>query len=527
MKIELRTKNSKLFPMLKVPVISHSHPSAKQLKNHSLLIYGYLIFLARKQKGANKRRISLALHIDPSTTDRHLDKLLTAGLAANDGSKWFAANPSGANQDLFKKISEPKKNEFWYDALAYDKLYLPTEQAVTNGLSIHANRLYWRLVRWAKQIENGGGVIGPGYDTHPSKLTLKYLSIATNTNSKTVSKSLEALRQLQLIKTPKVLGHYFAVGIAPLENQQKKLWRWCWQKPVEQLCHLDYFDTRDSQPPIEEPPCKFTVWLENYYVFGKVQEEILDLAADLEISLGDFIALLRKADKDNRGNKVAGKSKYENPGLLLRHVLKERLSIAEARLTAFIPEGRDWEGEEVCRNVRNQLKVRDRCTELLNHMVKKHYVGKADGSKESTNLRWQDVKDALAESKGDLERFKEKIACQVIRIDKTPEGACPWLDQWKKLRPVPPPNYRTLKDLFRQTSEGVLWTELEGEINDFARDNWDDETDSQTNANLLVAGVVKICSPTGKEKITYGAVKAAVKQFIDAQPKGWLPAAAS
>ena len=526
MKIELRTKNSKLFPMLKVPVVSHSHPSAKQLTIHSLLIYGYLTFRARKQKGANKRRISLALHIDPSTTDRHLRKLLTAGLAATDGSKWFAANPSGPHQDLFKRISEPKKNEFWWDAFAYDKLYLPTEQAVTNGLSIHANQLYWRLVRWAKQIENGGGVIGPGYDTHPSKLTLKYLSIATNTNSKTVSKSLEALRQLKLIKTPKVHGHYFAVGIAPLDTQQKKLWRWCWQKPVKQLCHFDYFDSRDSESPIAEPPCKFTEWLENYYVFGKVQEEILDLAADLEIPLWEFVALLRQADKDNRANRVDGKSKYENPGLLLRHVLKGRLSIAEARQTAFIPEERDREGEEVCRNVRNQLKVRDRCTELLNHVVKNHYVKKADGSIESFSLRWQDVNEALKESKGDLERFKEKIACQVIRIDKTPEGACPWLDQWRKLRPVPPPEYRTLKDLYKDVPQGVLYSTLEAEINDWARIHWDDETDSQTNANLLVAGVVAICS-SNKEKITYGAVKAAVKQFIAAQPKGWLPAQAS
>ena len=526
MKIELRTKNSKLFPMLKVPVVSHSHPSAEQLTIHSLLIYGYLTFRARKQKGANKRRISLALHIDPSTTDRHLRKLLTAGLAATDGSKWFAACPSGPNQDLFKRISEPKKNEFWWDALAYDKLYLPTEQAVQEGLSIHANQLYWRLVRWAKPIETGGGVIGPGYKTCPSKLTLKYLSIATNTNSKTVSRSLEALRQLKLIKTPKVLGHYFAVGIAPLEAQQKKLWRWCWQKPVKQLCHFDYFDSRDSESPIAEPPCKFTEWLKNYYVFGKVQEEILDLAADLEIPLWEFVALLRQADKDNRANRVDGKSKYENPGLLLRHVLKGRLSIAEARQTAFIPEERDREGEEVCRNVRNQLKVRDRCTELLNHVVKNHYVKKADGSIESFSLRWQDVNEALKESKGDLERFKEKIACQVIRIDKTPEGACPWLDQWRKLRPVPPPEYRTLKDLYKDVPQGVLYSTLEAEINDWARIHWDDETDSQTNANLLVAGVVAICS-SNKEKITYGAVKAAVKQFIAAQPKGWLPAQAS
>jgi hypothetical protein len=527
MKIELRTKNSKLFPMLKVPVVSHSHPSAKQLRNHSLLIYGYLIFLARKQKGANKRRISLALHIDPSTTDRHLDKLLTAGLAANDGSKWFAANPSGPNHDLFKRISEPKKNEFWWDAFAYDKLYLPTEQAVTNGLSIHANQLYWRLVRWAKQIENGGGVIGPGYDTHPSKLTLKYLSIATNTNSKTVSKSLEALRQLKLIKTPKVLGHYFAVGIAPLENQQKKLWRWCWQKPVKQLCHFDYFDSRDSESPIAEPPCKFTDWLENYYVFGTVQEEILDLAADLEIPLWEFVALLRQADKDNRANRVDGKSKYENPGLLLRHVLKERIAIAQARQTPFIPEVRDREGEEVCGNVRLKLKVRDRCTELLNHVVQTQHVQKADGSKESFSLRWQDVKDALEESKGDLERFKEKIACKVIRSDKTPEGACPWLDQWQKLRPVPYPEYRTLQELFGQQSEGVLWSTVESKIKDWAASCWDDETDAQTNANLLVAGVIKICSPTGKEKITYSALKAAMKQFIAAQPEGWLPTQAS
>ena len=180
----------------------------------------------------------------------------------------------------------------------------------------------------------------------------------------------------------------------------------------------------------------------------------------------------------------------------------------------------------MCRNVRNQLKVRDRCTELLLHAVKKHYVEKADGSKESCSLRWQDVKDALAESKGDLERFKEKIACQVIRIDKTPEGACPWLDQWRKLRPVPPPEYRTLKDLYKDVPQGVLYSTLEAEINDWARNHWDDETDSQTNANLLVAGVVGICSPN-KEKITYGAVKAAVKQFIAAQPKGWLPAQAS
>jgi hypothetical protein len=527
MKIELRTKNSKLFPMLKVPVVSHSHPSAKQLTIHSLLIYGYLIFLARKDKGANKRRISLALHIDPSTTDRHLQKLLTAGLAASVGSKWFAAAPSGPNQDLFKRISEPKKNKFWWDPLAYDKLYLPTEEAVQEGLSIHANQLYWRLVRWAKPIETGGGVIGPGYKSRPSKLTLKYLAIATNTNSKTVSRSLRALRQLKLIKTPKVHGHYFAVGIAPLENQQKKLWRWCWQKPVKQLCHFDYFDSRDSEPPTEEPPCKFTEWLESYSVVGKVQEEILDLAADLEMQLWEFVALLRQADKDNRANKVAGKSKYENPGLLLRHVLKERLSIAEARQTAFIPEGRDWEGEEVCRNVRLKLKVRERCIELLNHVVKKHYVEKADGSKESFSLRWRDVNEALKESKGDLERFKEKIACKVIRIDKTPEGACPWLDQWKKLRPVPAPEYRTLKELFGQQSEGVLWNTVESKIKDWAASCWDDETDAQTNANLLAAGVIKICSPTGKEKIAYSALKAAMKQFIAAQPEGWLPAQAS
>jgi hypothetical protein len=408
MKNELRTKNGKPFPMLKVPVVSHSHPSAKQLTIHSLLIYGYLMFRARQEKGANKRRISLALHIDPSTTDRHLQKLLSAGLAASDGSKWFAAAPSGANQDLFERIPKPKKNKSWWDPLAYDKLYLPTEQAVEEGLSIHANQLYWRLVRWAKQVQNGGGVIGPGYETRPEKLTLRYLSVATNTNSKTVSRSLKALRRLKLIKTPKVLGHYFAVGIAPLAAEQKRLWRQCWQKPVEQLCHFDYFDSRDPEAPISEPACKFTEWLEKYWIVGPVQEEILDLAADLEIPLADFIALIRRADDDNRKNKVDGKSKHENPGLLLRHILRERLSIAEARLTAFIPEGRDWEGEEVCRNVRLKLKVRERCAELLSHAVKKHYIEKADGSRESCSLRWQDVKDALAESNGDLDRSKRR-----------------------------------------------------------------------------------------------------------------------
>jgi hypothetical protein len=523
MKIELRTKNSKLFPMLKVPVVSHSHPSAKQLTIHSLLIYGYLIFLARKEKGGNKRRLSRALHIDPATTDRHLQKLATAGLVARDGTRWFAAAPSGPNQDLFKRIPNPKKSNSWWDVLAYDKLYLPTEQAVTNGLSIHANQLYWRLVRWAKQVQNGGGVIGPGYHTCVSRLNLKYLSVATNTNSKTVSRSLEALRQLKLIKTPRVHGHYFAVGIAPLDDQQKKLWRWCWQQPREQLCDLDYFDTRDTEPLIEEPACIFTEWLERYFIVGQVQEDILGLARDLQIPLDEFVASLRQADADNRANRVAGKSRYANPGLLFRHVLHERRAIERARRTTFIPEQRDWEGEEVCRIVRSRLSVRKRCSALLQEAVKKQYVETADGSRQSFSLRWQDVKEALQESNGDLERFKEKIACQVIRIDITPEGACPWLDQWRKLRPVPYPEYRVLKDLYSDP-DGELYSTIEVEINDWAREHWDDETDAQVHANELVAGIVRICSPN-KEKITEQGIRKAFAQFLAEQPAGWLPQA--
>ena len=431
------------------------------------------------------------------------------------GRKWIAKEPSGVNRDLFKRLPNPKKAVIWSDHLVYDTAYLPTRKAVSKGLNHTANLLYWRLVRWAVKVEGGGGVIGPGMGGKIGWLTLTYLSNATNTNRKTVSRNLDVLRDLGLITTPKLNANNFAVGISPLDDEDRSLWRPRWQRGARKLALSDYFGTGERKLPTPAPACRFTKWVADRGIHGHLQKQVLGLAKSLQLGEVDFATLLKKTDDDHRANLVAGKTKHAHCGYLLKHELITKQQLNLARRTGISPEERNYEMEDALNVVRRTLPVRNKCGELLKQVVTDQYVQLANGQKSFFSLRWSDVKEAAKESKRDLDNFKERIACQVIPNGTTPEGACPWLDQWRGLRAVPEQCYTEFQDRYRGRDSGVLYTDIIIEIEEWAKTVSKDEADAQANANWLIGGIVQACSPN-KESIAYGAYRDARQELVEA-----------
>lgn len=523
MKRLLKTRSKKLRPMLKVPVVDVSHPEAKSLSVYAVLIFAFLVLRSRMGSKCSETEISKKLRIDPSTVKRHLKVLVDLGLAASMDRGYVAKKPGGHVEDLFKAIKKPLTNTQWSDRLVYDTLFLPTRKAAKAGLSIYANMIYWRLVRWAAEVKPDHGVIAPGANSSVQRLTYTYLATAINCDRKTVSDAIESLRTLCLIRTPQSGGTSFGVALGPLTDDQKRYWRSRWEPAARAPSFEEYFPESAGLESAAEPVDPITQILESYSIHGSLQDELLLLVEYMDVSLAELQQLLKDLDKQNRGNRVVGKSKHQHPGYLLRHYLNERKQLDTTRNTFVMPEQPDWERSEVVKTLRRTLQLGNQAIGLLDQVVKKPHLPMSDGTSAPIDLRWSDVDEVYRESRGNFELFRDRIACKLVRIDSTKAGECPWLDQWRKVRPVPPPDYNQLQDLYRGGKDGKLFTTLMEELREWSLRTWIDETTAQANANTLVAKMVELWDKSNG-KVDTDSYYTLREAAINCMPADWLTA---
>jgi len=342
-----------------------------------------------------------------------------------------------------------------------------------------------------------------------------------NSDRRTIAGNLEKLRNCGLITTPTLYGHFFGVGIVPHSDKHLALWRERWQTPRLVPTLAAYFTNGLNELLGEEDERSFARILSQYGIDGSIQERIVTAADGLGINDSDFALLVKQTDNDHRSNVVAGKVRVAHSGFLLLAELNSRIAVAAARKAASSGHDRDeryWEerqAKDTLGDVQRLLSVRNQCCELLRQVVGKATIRFADGTDELITLTWTNVKESLTESRGDLERFKNSIATKLIPRSLSSPDACPWLHAWRKLRPVPRPDYEMLQQRFQPNPQKEhLFSVVQEEIDKWAYANSRDDADAQTNANLLAAAIAERCSPNG-ERISYESYAAAKKVLLE------------
>ncbi len=134
---------------LTIPVLYEQrldHP----LNSIDCLVYGYLLFLVRKQNFATQSSICNSLRLDRQAGKASLERLAGEQLVIQKDGGWVAQEPR--QQDLFR--TQKNAEGAWYERFVYDKVYLPVSSAV---LPVRANLLFWHLVRLGKPVEKMPG----------------------------------------------------------------------------------------------------------------------------------------------------------------------------------------------------------------------------------------------------------------------------------------------------------------------------------------------------------------------------------
>ena len=439
----MKFMNLSKFPSLKVPVLNHQATNIP-INTHDLMIYSYLLFRSRKNKGGTQDQIRRSLFADTVTARTHLSNLEKHHLAEKRGRVWFALEPNDETQGWFKKIEKPKKpgpQGFW-DRLVYTTVYLPTKEARTRGITATTNLIYWKLVQWSSELSgtNGTGAINPGSGRKPERLTNRYLVRALRADPKTIRRSLESLIELRLIKkVPLHDGCYFAVTVFPLTTAiRDQLWRSQWKdkKPIVGASLDQLLGVGTKAVALPEKENSYLDVLMRHKVPKAISDEIMLLTKTSGLEFFEWCSKFEKCQKDNATNLAMGKTEVPHPGRLFLYELKtlaktdgvRNLCDREATLT----DSDETAAQEMLRRVPGRSLA---MWELLKKVVNNKSLKAADGTTFPVALSWIEVRDLAIRPGITFEAFQRDVAKKMFTDPKN--GICSWLDRWLALSPVP------------------------------------------------------------------------------------------
>jgi hypothetical protein len=423
----MKCKNNGQRPFLLVPVL-HEKRTSRLLRSQDCLVYGYLLFLARKNLTASQTRIWESLGQDREGVKQSLNRLVSSKLVQVTGQDYAAVAPP---QEHEFRLQSKIKNE-WYERFVYDRVYLPS---CPTRLPVRANLLFWHLVRLASPVQGMPGHLRLGgsdneYYTHT------YWANAIGCDRKTAGASIQRLKNLKLITT--ALYHKgYAVGIHPLKNHCD-LWRESWG------------DEPRVAPPVTAKqlfavPSPAAVATEDSRYYGKVIKILRQhgvagtLADDLatkiveeELDPDHWIPMLKKAHVDNYANYEDGKTGNPHCGFLFRLKLQEHLDLVRdnreinARNRIRTSDEMDYE------NLISTLHLGSREKTLLSQAIREEYLMSDDGQMVPCGLTRDKVAEMARAAKGNSRAFKKAVIRSVVDLGDDASRTFRWVRQWQQ-----------------------------------------------------------------------------------------------
>jgi len=429
------------MPFVQVPVIDE-RPEDCPLDALDALVYGYLVYLAKKGNGTSRTKIATSLRLDKKAVDRAVSILIAGGAVAEDGRTVKAVEPSGASAAWFRLLNEPT-GEAWYERFVYDRVYLPRS---STAISVKTNYLYWHLVKLGVPVTGMPGClqVGGEADGYPPYLTIEYLAKAIRVYRKTVSRSIKALGELDLVRVQYLDRKRFVCGLPPI-GARSNLWRTSWNRRGETLAPSaitaeSLFGLPSSsalKPDIHHQAGGAGRYIRSYGIRGEVAEQIVTKIVKHRIGRQDWQPMLEKVHRDHERNKVEkpGKYKTEHCGNLFNHELGKYVLTREARIDVHGDPSPRSGYEMQARSMLADLRLPNEMYALLNHALVSESLKVQEGKSVPCRLHWEDVLAVLKDAKGDFGAFKLGV---VKSIGLTASNhQCDWYDSWMRMEPMP------------------------------------------------------------------------------------------
>lgn len=435
-------------PFLLVPVID------ERLKKVPLdpvvtLVFGFLMYLARKGNSTSRTAVSRHLRLDKKAADRAVRILIDGGCVVEEGRRIRAVDPQGASATWFRRQSEPT-GEAWHEQFIYDRVYLPRSTSV---LSVRTNALFWHLMKLGYAVDSMPGYhqVGGNSKRPPPFLTVEYLAQGLRCYRKTIARGLKRLLELNLIRI-----HYdgnrrfgdsqkrFVIGIPPI-GTSADLWRDSWTRSrtedaITEVTAESLFGlpSRDTLKPSTEYDAGAGRYIRAYGITGKVADEIVTKIVKYRIEPREWQSLLQDARRDHESNRERNPERLpmKHCGFLFKHMLEEyivqqkaRVSVAGARSPLTSPQ---MKAESSLASMR----FSNSASLLLREAVEAEHFDLPGGRCVPCRLHWDAVVDLLKQAGQDAEAFKRGVAESIFNLSGgIPE--CDWLRRWLALKPIP------------------------------------------------------------------------------------------
>lgn len=445
-------------PFLLVPVID------ERLKDVPLdpvvtLVFGFLIFLARKGNTTTRTAVSRYLRLDKKATDRSVRILIEGGCVIEDGRRIRAVDPQGESSTWFRRQAEPTGEE-WYEQFIYDYTCLPRSTSV---LSVRTNALFWHLMKLGYPVDSMPGYHQVGGTTKrpPPFLTVKYLANGLKCYRKTIARGLKRLVELDLIRIQydgeRRFGEKqkrFFVGIPPI-GTSADLWRNSWSREggkeadtevtAESLFGLP---SKASLVPSTEYDAGAGRYIRAYGIKGKVADEVVTKIVKYRIERREWQSVLKDAHRDHEINRERDPDKYpmKHCGFLFKHMLDEYIAQRKEREAIAGSRSPESHPQMQARSSLASMRFNDKAYNLLREAVEAEHFDLPGGRCVPCRLHWDAVVDLLKQAGQNGEIFTRSVAESIFDLSGgIPE--CDWLRRWLDVKPVPDADQRPLTRL--------------------------------------------------------------------------------
>jgi hypothetical protein len=425
-------------PFLLVPVIDERE---KDLPIDAIgsLVFGYLLYRARKGEDASRTAIATSLRLDKKATNRAVEILLR-GAAEEDQGKIRAVEPKGDARRWFR-FKKPRAQDAWFERFVYDRVYLPRSSST---LSVRANGLFWHLVKVGQPVDRMPGYlqVGGHAGRMPKYLTDKYLARGQRCSRGTIARSLRRLKGLGLLTTQSIGENQFVVGIPPI-GANARFWRDTWngrtrrEKPVVEVTAQSLFGVPSGEAlePALALDGQAGLQLRALGIKGRDAEEIVTLIVKNEIPWRQWEAMLAETDRDHSRNQEdqPGKFKAKHCGFLFKSMLKDH--IEKERVRCYVAGERSpmSHSEMEADTLLVSLRMTPEGKRLLRQVVKAEHLELRDGRVMPCLLNWSKVVEVLKAAGKDFQVFKKGIAAKIFKG----KADSVWYDAWMRVEQIP------------------------------------------------------------------------------------------
>ena len=426
-------------PFLLVPVINESENDVP-IDSIGSLVYGYLLFRARKGEDASRTAIATSLRLDKKAVARAVSILVAGGIVEDDGPRLRAVEPKGDARRWFR-FKKPRAQDEWFERFVYDRVYLPRSSST---LSVRTNRLFWHLVKLGQPVDRMPGYlqVGGQLGRFPEYLTHTYLANGQGCSRGTIARSLRRLKALGLLTIQLTEENQFVLGI-PTIGTKAHFWRETWngraarEKPVVEVTAESLFGVPSGEALEASVSCDAgaALYMRAMGIKGRVAEEIGTMIVKNEIPPRRWRPLLEEADQDHNRNleDQPGKFKVKHCGFLFKSMLKEHIEKEQIRCHLAGERSPMTLAEMEANSLLLPLRITMEGKRLLREAVKAEHFELRDGRVVPCWLNWSKVVDVLKTTGKDFKAFKKGIAAGIFKGKPDSD----WYDAWMRAEQVP------------------------------------------------------------------------------------------